>query len=65
MAARRLVGGLNLQIVVRCNFWSLKKKIRKNKQNLVTSPIYRTHSFMERAPPEALLTLNALANAEF
>ena len=31
----------------------------------VTSPIYRTRSFMERAPPKALLMLIALANTEF
>ena len=28
----------------------------------VTSPIYRTHSFMEWAPPEGLLTLNVPTN---
>ena len=32
---------------------------------LVTSLIYRTRSFMKRAPPEGLLMLNAPANTEF
>ena len=30
---------------------------------VVMSPIYRTHSFMEWAPPEGLLMLNVPANA--
>ena len=69
-----MVGVCNTSVII-ISYNKKKRKNRKRKKiprtrdicvsSPITSPIYRTRSFMEQALPEGLLTLNAPANTEF